>query len=101
MSATQTPLTDEMVYQWQLEASRHVEETLTQSDDWHFAYDRKVAQLAASWAREQALEEAAKVCDHEWNGDSSSVDYDQACNDCAQAIRALKEKANEHAPIPR
>ncbi len=63
-------------------------------------YDH-LAQCAASWAREQALEEAAKVCDHEWNGDSSSVDYDQACNDCAQAIRALKEKANEHAPIPR
>lgn len=61
----------------------------------------RVVVLAASWAREHALEEAAKVCDHEWNGDSSSVDYDQACNDCAQAIRALKEKANEHAPIPR
>lgn len=48
MSATQTPLTDEMVDQWQREASRHVEETLAQSDDWHFVYDRKVAKLAAA-----------------------------------------------------
>lgn len=89
MSATQTPLTDEMVDQWQREASRHVEETLAQSDDWHFVYDRKVAQLAAAWARKQALEDAAEVCDNDWNGDPDIATYSAACNECAEAIRAL------------
>jgi hypothetical protein len=89
-----------MVDQWQREASRHVEETLAQSDDWHFVYDRKVAQLAAAWAREQALEEAAKVCADLMISGGDNASYCWGAGDCEKAIRALKEKSNEHAPIP-
>jgi hypothetical protein len=40
--------------------------------------------------REAALEEAAKVCDSTWNGDSDTVDASAAYNECADAIRSLK-----------
>ena len=64
-----------------------------------------IAQRAAAWAREQALEEAAKVCEvdaRKWRTRTIPLDgYASVMEDCAQAIRALKEKANEHAPIPR
>ena len=94
-----TEPTKEMIREWIIEIDR--ESGINKTPERVPRGYIELCRRAASWAREQALEEAAKVCDHEWNGDSSSVDYDQACNDCAQAIRALKEKANEHAPIPR
>ena len=61
----------------------------------------RVVVLAASWAREHALEEAAKVCADLMisGGDNSS--YCWGAGDCEKAILALKEKAHEHAPIPR
>ena len=47
---------------------------------------------AAQAVREAVIEECAKVCDTEWNGDSDTYEYSEACNECAQAIRALKDK---------
>ena len=47
-----------------------------------------VARRAAAWAREQALEEAARVCDSVDNYANPMT----AC-DCAYAIRALKAKS--------
>lgn len=48
-----------------------------------------ISERAAAWAREQALEEAAKVCDDQWR---DSDDAAIACGDCATTIRALKER---------
>ena len=56
--------------------------------------------LAASWAREQALKEAAMICERMSNESKTAAD-EPACWECADSIRALKEKYNEHAPIPR
>lgn len=33
-------------------------------------------------------EACAKVCDTEWNGDADTYEYAEACNECADAIRA-------------
>ena len=43
-------------------------------------------------ARDTALEDAAKVCDDEWNGDADTYGHAEIRNDCAAAIRAMKEK---------
>ena len=59
-----------------------------------------IAQRAAAWAREQALEEAAKVCADLTISGGDNASYCWGAGDCEKAIRALKEKANEHAPIP-
>ena len=50
--------------------------------------------------REQALEEAAKVCADLTISGGDNASYCWGAGDCEKAIRALKEKANEHAPIP-
>lgn len=49
-----------------------------------------------AWAREYTLEEAAKICDdqdvpREFFRDQSWP-YEKACNDLADAIRAMKDK---------
>ena len=41
--------------------------------------------------RKSGLEEAANVCNTEWYGDDTAA-YSDACNECAEAIRALIEK---------
>jgi hypothetical protein len=54
----------------------------------------------AKLAREEALEEAAKICDqygididNEWNrGLGVANDLKETADDCAEAIRALKEQ---------
>ncbi len=61
----------------------------------------RVVVLAASWAREQALEEAAKVCADLMISGGDNASYCWGAGDCEKSIRALKEKDNEHAPIPR
>ena len=61
---------------------------------WAAAYDAQLCQLAAAWAREQALEKAAKVADatvcdtHIFTGIKI---YGRKVGD---AIRALKEPSN-------
>ena len=50
-----------------------------------------VAILAYAAGRKSGLEEAANVCNTEWYGDDTAAYFD-ACNKCAEAIRALIEK---------
>jgi hypothetical protein len=45
----------------------------------------------ATPTRNDTLEEAAQVCDTEWNGDADTYAEAEAANECAAAIRALKE----------
>ena len=50
------------------------------------------AALADPLFRDAIIEECAKVCDSEWNGDSDTLIQSEAYNECAAAIRALKTK---------
>ena len=102
--------TIEQIKVWTLEVAREVGFEPMGSMEDEIAgidYDEWIAALlvctkAASWAREQALEEAAKVCElYPGTGELWSASRICAANDCADAIRALKEKDHEHAPIPR
>lgn len=45
-------------------------------------------------ARAEALEEAAGVCDKLTDPTTAKL-YDEGCEDCAAAIRALKERGDE------
>lgn len=41
------------------------------------------AKLAFAAGRKAGMEEAAKICDTEWSGDSDTLIYTESCNDCA------------------
>ena len=51
----------------------------------------KAFHAAYAAGRKSGLEEAANVCNTEWYGDDTAA-YSDACNECAEAIRALIEK---------
>ena len=89
--------TIEQIKAWTLEVAREVGfEPMGSMEDETAGidYDEWIAALlvctkAASWARKQALEDAVEVCDNDWNGDPDIATYSAACNECAEAIRAL------------
>ena len=54
--------------------------------------DLKFLVRFARLVRNAALEEAAEKCDTKWNGDSDTFEYAESCNECAEAIRAMKEE---------
>ena len=100
--------TIEQIKAWTLEVAREVgfepmvrmEDEIAGIDEDEFMAALLVCTKAASWAREQALEEAAKVCADLTISGGDNASYCWGAGDCEKAIRALKEKANEHAPIP-
>lgn len=53
-----------------------------------YAYTADQMQDYARQAVMMEREACAKLCDSDWNGDSDTYDYSEACNDCASAIRA-------------
>lgn len=52
-----------------------------------FAIHRYVAEQVAT-----EREACAELCDAEWNGDSDTLEYTNACNDLAEAIRARAQE---------
>ena len=89
-----TEPTTEMIDQWFRDA-------VACGDSPQHAYF-SVANAAASWAREQALEEAAKVCEEKEDDYQQreglryaelKTDAQTGCGECAYAIRALKGKS--------
>lgn len=66
-----------------------------QADEFN-QWDELCEEEKIEWARRCALEEAAKICDdqdvpREFFRDQSWP-YEKACNDLADAIRAMKDK---------
>lgn len=54
--------------------------------------ERRLSEAIAQQAREHALEEAVQACTDQISDDPPPGTYNDACEDCAAAIRALKKK---------
>lgn len=54
--------------------------------------ERKLSEAIIQQARDEALEEAVQACTDQTSDDPPPGTYNDACEDCAAAIRALKEK---------